>query len=53
MSKYTGEGFRGEKLFALTAVMMTIISSALLIHLSMLQKKHTELQIDRLENGND
>lgn len=52
-SNYTGEGFQGEKLLAVTAVIMTILSSAFLIHLSLLQKKHVEMQIDKLENGND
>lgn len=36
---YTGEGFKGERVLAITAVCLTIISSALLIHLSLLQRK--------------
>lgn len=50
---YTGEGFRGEKLLAFTAVIMTIISSAALIHLTFLQRKHVKMQMKNLEeNGN-
>jgi len=53
MSKnFTGEGFHGEKMLAITAVFMTIISSALLIHLSMLQRKHTQMQIKDFEKKN-
>lgn len=39
INNYTGEGFKGEKLLAITAVCLTIVSSALLIHLSLLQRK--------------
>lgn len=50
---YTGEGFQGEKLLAFTAVLMTIVSSAVLIHLSILQRKHVQMQMKDLEeNGN-
>lgn len=42
---YTGEGFKGEKFLALAAVSLTIISSALLIHLSLLQRKHIKEQM--------
>jgi len=54
MSKnYTGEGFKGEKILAVTAVLMTIISSAVLIHLSMLQRKHVRMQMEQIENGKE
>jgi hypothetical protein len=54
MSKnYTGEGFQGEKILAVTAVLMTIISSAVLIHLSMLQRKHVRMQMEQIENGKE
>lgn len=49
---YTGEGFRGERVLALTAVVMTIVSSALLIHLSILQREHTKMQMDELKKKN-
>lgn len=39
ISGYTGEGFKGERWLAVTAVCLTIVSSALLIHLSLLQRK--------------
>lgn len=48
---YTGEGFKGERLLAFTAVLMTIVSSAFLIHLSYLQRKHVQMQMNNLENG--
>jgi len=49
---YTGEGFKGEKFLAITAVVLTIISSALLIHLSLLQRNHVKMQIDELKKKN-
>ena len=48
---YTGEGFKNEKLLAITAAAFTIVSSILLIQLSMLQKRHLKMQIDQIENG--
>ena len=49
---FTGEGFRGERILTITAVIMTIVSSALLIHLSTLQREHTRLQMDELKKKN-
>lgn len=49
---YTGEGFQGEKWLAFTAVALTIASSILLIHLSLLQRKHTLLQIEDFKKKN-
>jgi hypothetical protein len=50
---YTGEGFKNEKLLALTAVVFTIVSSLFLMNLTLLQRKHVKLQIKDLEkNGN-
>jgi hypothetical protein len=48
---YTGEGFRNEKLLALTAVVFTIVSSLLLMNLSLLQRKHVKMQIKDLEEN--
>jgi hypothetical protein len=48
---YTGEGFKNEKLLAISAAAFTIISSILLIQLSILQKRHIKMQMDRMENG--
>jgi hypothetical protein len=46
---YTGEGFKGEKWLAVTAVIITIVSSAMLIHLTGLQRQHTRMQIAELK----
>ncbi len=50
--KYTGEGFRNEKLLAIAAATFTIISSILIIQLSQLQKKHIQMQMDELNKKN-
>lgn len=49
MNNYTGEGFKGERVLAVTAVVLTIVSSALLIHLSLLQRRQIkeEMAINR------
>lgn len=49
---YTGEGFKGEKTLAIIAVTVSIVSSVLLIHLALLQRKHTKMQIDELNKKN-
>jgi hypothetical protein len=49
---YTGEGFKGERVLAIAATLLTIASAALLIHLSLLQRKHTKMQINELEKKN-
>lgn len=49
---YTGEGFRGERLLSILAISLTVLSSALLIHLSLLQKKHVKMQMDELKKKN-
>jgi hypothetical protein len=48
---YTGEGFKNEKLLAVTAAAFTIVSSILLIQLSILQKRHIQMQMEHLKNG--
>lgn len=49
---YTGEGFKGEKILAVTAVILTIVSSAMLIHLTLLQRNHVKMQMDELKKKN-
>ncbi len=51
MNKYTGEGFKNEKMLAVAAAAFTIVSSILLIQLSILQKKHIQMQMEHLKNG--
>lgn len=46
---YTGEGFKGEKLLAFSALALSIISSAVLINLSLKQKRHALLQLEEAE----
>jgi len=49
LSNYTGEGFKGEKVLAITAVCLTIASSILLIHLSLLQRKQIKQEMEITE----
>lgn len=49
---YTGEGFKGEKLLATTAVLLTIASTVLLISLTLKQHKQTELELEELKKKN-
>ena len=49
---YTGEGFKGEKLLATTAVLLTIASTVLLISLTLKQHKQTELELKELKKKN-
>ncbi len=44
-NNFTGEGFKGERVLAITAVCLTIVSSALLIHLSLLQRRQIKEEI--------
>lgn len=43
---FTGQGFKGERALAITAVMLTIVSTLLLIDLTLTQKKHLNNQIN-------
>lgn len=47
---FTGEGFKGEKFLAITSVILTIVSSALLIHLAWIQREHTLMQMNEMKN---
>lgn len=49
---YTGEGFKGEKFLSVAAIILSVVSSAFLIHLSLLQKKHVNMQIADLKKKN-
>lgn len=42
---FTGEGFKGEKTLAIIAVVLTIASTILLIHVTILQRKQILLEI--------
>lgn len=52
---YTGEGFRGEKWLSVAAIILTVVSSAMLIHLTLLQREHVKMQMADLKkkNGED
>lgn len=43
---YTGEGFKGEKLLSIVALGLTIISTVILIDLTIMQRKHTKLELE-------
>lgn len=47
---YTGEGFTGEKLLATAGLLLSIISTILLIDLTIKQRNHAKMEIDKL-NG--
>lgn len=49
---YTGEGFKGERLLATAAVLLTIFSTVLLIRLTLKQHKQTELELEELKKKN-
>lgn len=53
MNNYTGEGFKGEKALAITAVCLTIASSILLIHLSLLQRKQIKEEMALAKKKHD
>lgn len=48
---YTGEGFTGEKLLAAAGLLLSIISTILLIDLTIKQRNHTKMEIDKLNNN--
>jgi hypothetical protein len=39
-NNFTGQGFKGERALAVTAVLLTIVSTLLLIDLTLTQKRH-------------
>jgi hypothetical protein len=43
-SSYTGQGFKGERALAIASIILTIVSTALLIDLTLKQRKHLEKQ---------
>ncbi len=51
---YTGEGFKGERLLGVTALLLSVVSTILLIDLAIYQRKHTKMSIEEIEkrNGN-
>lgn len=51
---YTGEGFTGERLLAVTGLLLTVISTVLLIDLTLKQRNQTKLELEELKkkNGN-
>lgn len=52
INNYTGEGFKGERLLATTAVLLTIVSTILLIKLTLKQHKQTDLELSELKKKN-
>ncbi len=46
---FTGEGFKGEKALAILAVGLTIVSTALLIHVTLLQRKQLNHELAEIE----
>lgn len=46
---YTGEGFTGERLLAVTGLLLTVISTVLLIDLTLKQRKHTKMEMDEFQ----
>lgn len=46
---YTGEGFKGEKLLAIFAVTLTIVSTILLIKVSLMQHTQIKLELEAIE----
>jgi hypothetical protein len=51
--RLTGQGFKGEKILAVTAVVLTIVSTALLIHLTVLQRRHIKNQMEEAKRKKD
>jgi hypothetical protein len=51
---YTGEGFKGEKLLSVCALLLTLFSTVLLIDLTLKQRKQTKMEMDEFKkkNGN-
>jgi len=51
---YTGQGFKGERFLSVAAVVLTVVSSIMLIHLTSLQREHVRMQMADLKkkNGN-
>jgi len=51
---YTGEGFTGERLLAVTGLLLTVISTILLIDLTLKQRKQTKMEVEEFKkkNGN-
>jgi hypothetical protein len=47
---YTGEGFTGEKLLATAGLLLSIISTILLIDLTIKQRNHAKMEMDKLNN---
>jgi hypothetical protein len=45
----TGEGFKGERVLAITAVALTILSTLMLIDLTIKQRNHLKLTTDKLK----
>ncbi len=45
----TGEGFAGERALEIAGLFLTVISTCLLIHLTMLQRKHIKTELAKQE----
>ncbi len=51
VNNYTGQGFKYEKLLAVTSVLLSIVASALLINLTILQRKQTHMELEALKKN--
>lgn len=49
---FTGEGFKGERVLAVIAVTLSIISTALLIDLTMRQRRHLRMESEKFKKDN-
>ncbi len=47
MQNYTGQGFKGERGLAIASIVLTIVSTLLLIDLTMKQRKHLKIEIEK------
>lgn len=45
----TGEGFKGERALAIAAVVLTIVSTVMLIDLTIKQRNHLKLEVEKLK----
>ncbi len=51
-NNFTGQGFKNERLLAVTGVVLSIVASVLLINLTVLQRKQTKLEMEVLKSKN-
>lgn len=49
---YTGEGFKGEKILSIAGIILSVVASVMLIHLTSLQREHVRMQLADLKKKN-